>query len=214
MIRSSKDPDHDLVRACLDPDDDRFEAAFGELYDRYRDRVFSIAYRMLGTTSDAMDVAQESFSLLFRKLSSFRFDSKFSTWLFRLVVNCCVDHRRREASRPASSLSENSVDTETESGDPVAAAESSELEDHVQESLQRLSPKLRAVLILRYIEGQSYDELSQSLEISLGTVKSRLARAHLAFENVLDGTLASFDYPFDDQFQRRSERGSTSEGVA
>jgi RNA polymerase sigma-70 factor (ECF subfamily) len=105
-----QDPDFDLVQACLDPADERFEAAFEALYNRYRDRVYSIAYRMLGTTTDAMDAAQDSFSILFRKISSFRFDSKFSTWLFRLVVNCCVDFKRRESARRPSAAGGANVD--------------------------------------------------------------------------------------------------------
>ena len=212
------DPDHALVRACVDPDDERFEAAFEELYDRYRDRVYSIAFRMLGTTTDAMDVVQEAFSILFRKISTFRFDSKFSTWLFRLVVNCCVDHRRREESRrPTREAGEAEVAAaEADAIDPRSAAESLELGDHVHASLLHLSPKLRAVLVLRYLEGLSYQELAESLDVSLGTVKSRLARAHLAFEKVLEGTLDKFDYPHADRFRSGGpdQAGPGREGVA
>lgn len=163
----------------------------------------------MGTTSDALDIVQEAFSVLFRKIGSFRFDAKFSTWFFRLVVNCCVDAKRRASSRsstlaPVEALAQAAGDA----GDPGAAAEATELGDHVHNGLQRLSPKLRAVLVLRYLEGLSYDELAASLDISLGTVKSRLARAHLAFENVLSTSLESFDYPFG------GRRRGTEEGVA
>lgn len=206
MIRAPKDPDYALVEACLDPEDDRFEQAFEALYERYRDRVYTIAYRMVGTTSDAMDVVQEAFSLLFRKLSTFRFDAKFSTWLFRLVVNCCVDYRRREKSRSFDHLGDGALNTPDGLDGPAARAESSELDDHVHASLQRLSPKLRAVLVLRYLEGLSYDELAESLGVSLGTIKSRLARAHIALEAVLEGSLDTHDYPF-------ASRQAPSEGL-
>ena len=191
------DPDFDLIGRCRDVRDEAFEAAFEALYMRYRDRVYSIAYRMTGTATDAMDVVQESFSVLFRKISSFRFDSLFSTWLFRIVVNCSIDYRRREESRRSrtpASLSSLGAGAEPSdpSPDPIASAQASELGDHVHASLQRLSPKLRAIVILRYLEGLSYEELAAALQISLGTVKSRLARAHVALEQVLAGTRDQF----------------------
>lgn len=196
------DPDLDLVKACQDPNSDEFEAAFEALYHRYRDRVHSIAYRISGSSADAMDVVQESFSLLFRKIGSFRFDSLFSTWLFRIVVNCSIDNRRQAGSRfhsRAQSLSQEGqeavlAEPQEAFPGPVEAAQKVELERHVHQSLQRLSDKLRAVLVLRYLEGLSYEQLSQVLEISMGTVKSRLARAHLALHRVLDGTLDQFGY--------------------
>ncbi len=170
---------------------------------------------MLGTTGDAMDVVQEAFAILFRKIGTFRFDAKFSTWLFRLVVNCCVDHKRREASRMPDRRSsvEGLADEPDSTIDPVEAAEVTELGHHVHSGLQHLSPKLRAVLVLRYLEGLSYEELSHSLEVSLGTVKSRLARAHVAFEQVMRGTLDSFDYPID-VLGRRMRPNDGKEGVA
>ena len=188
------------MRACRDPNSDEFEAAFEALYYKYRDRVYSIAYRISGSSADAMDVVQESFSLLFRKIGSFRFNSLFSTWLFRIVVNCSIDNRRQASSRlrsQAQSLSTVPAPAEPEEQQqpgPAESAQQGELERHVQKSIQRLSPKLRAILVLRYLEGLSYEELCQALEISIGTVKSRLARAHLALHGVLEGTLGPFGY--------------------
>ena len=199
MIEPRSDPDLDLVVSCQDPNSDEFEAAFEALYHRYRDRVHSIAYRISGSSADAMDIVQESFSLLFRKIGSFRFDSLFSTWLFRIVVNCSIDNRRQAGTRfhkRAQSLSGENVPAEPqeELPGPMETAQKLELERHVHQSLQRLSDKLRAILVLRYLEGLSYEELSQVLEISMGTVKSRLARGHLALHKVLDGTLDQFGY--------------------
>jgi RNA polymerase sigma-70 factor (ECF subfamily) len=200
VLDPAQDPDRSLVLACRDLTDDRFETAFEAIYGRYRDRVYSIAYRMTGTATDAMDVVQEAFGQLFRKITSFRFDARFSTWLFRLVVNCCIDHRRRERSRmPRDGLGFASLETVADTSDPLAgpaeSAEATELGAHVHDALQQLSPKLRAVLVLRYLEGLSYEELGQTLDVSLGTVKSRLARAHLALERVLQGTLERYGYP-------------------
>lgn len=182
-----RDPDAALVAACRNPNHDGFEAAFEQLYHRYRDRVYAIAYRVTGNTVDAMDIVQESFGLVFRKLESFRAGSLFSTWLFRLVVNCSIDHRRRERSRAWQSgqieqVAESVVDPATS---PDAAAEANEFGGQIQAAIGQLSPKLRAVLALRYLEDMSYDELSVTLSLSLGTVKSRLARAHLALERVV-----------------------------
>lgn len=203
-MNAVRDPDQALVRACQDPDGEGFEAAFEALYQRYRDRVYSIAFRIVGSATDAMDVVQEGFSLVFRKIGGFRFDSLFSTWLFRLVVNCAIDHRRQRRNRPlAHRSSANLTDAEfAESEEPADAsivpplevAATAELGEHVHHCLQKLSPKLRAILVLRYLEAMSYEELAETLSLSMGTVKSRLARAHLAIENVLRGTLAPFGF--------------------
>ena len=187
----------ELIRICQNPEDDRFESAFEELFVRYRDRVYSIAYRMTGKATDAMDVVQESFCILFRRLSSFRADSQFTTWLFRIVVNCSIDHQRRELGRrrpSAGGLPIDGLDPEDPGDGPVDSAESAELGRHVQAAIARLSPKLRAIMILRYLEGQSYEQLAETLELSLGTVKSRLARGHLALEGLLGDTLERFGY--------------------
>lgn len=195
-------PDAALIDACRDIESDDFEAAFAELYRRYRDRVYSIGYRMTGNAVDAMDVVQDSFRVLFQKIGSFRADSKFTTWLYRLVVNCSIDHKRRESTRTQRvSASLSLVDPTNEpvdpTDDPVACANSHELEQHVHAALGRLTPKLRAVLVLRYLEGLSYEELADTLQVQLGTIKSRLARAHVALERVLATSLPDYDYPYD-----------------
>lgn len=183
-----RDPDAELVAACRTPDQDGFHPAFEALFERYRDRTYAIAFRVVGNANDALDVVQESFALLFRKISSFRGDSLFSTWLFRIVTNCSIDHRRR--NRPGRSpalLSDHASDLDLadDSMGPRDSAAVQEVGDQVQQAISQLSPKLRAVLALRYLESMSYDELAATLDISLGTVKSRLARAHIALEHVV-----------------------------
>ena len=200
-VETRIDPDQALVARCQYPDSDEFEAAFEALYHRYKDRVYSIAYRITGTASDAMDVVQEAFSLLFRKIGEFRQEALFSTWLFRIVVNCAIDSRRQRSTvilrRTSNSLSDGNGALEPVDEDlpgPDEAAESSELGAHVHDSIQRLSPKLRAILVLRYLEQLSYDELCIALDVSMGTVRSRLARAHMALQRVMAGTLEPFGY--------------------
>lgn len=174
----------------MQPESDGFERAFEELFTKYRDRVYAIAFRITGSSVDAMDVVQESFSLVFRKLQGFRGGSLFSTWLFRIVVNCSIDQRRRITQQPFSRLS--SAESEDGEGDPIDEAPSPrdcaaarEIGDQVQQAISLLSPKLRVVLALRYLEDMAYEELAATLGLSLGTVKSRLARAHLALENIV-----------------------------
>lgn len=182
------DPDADLVEVCRNPDHDGFEAAFEQLFLRYRERVYSIAYRITCSSVDAMDVVQESFSLVFRKLDGFRSGSLFSTWLFRLVVNCSIDQRRRARARGWQNTEQLDLVSESapDPGEtPAAAAEAREFGGQIQLAISMLSPKLRVILALRYLEDMSYEELAATLDLSLGTVKSRLARAHLALERVV-----------------------------
>lgn len=192
MTAAHADPDRDLVQACANLDSDEFDDAFEALYQRYKDRVYGIAFRITGNAVDAMDAVQESFALLFRNVSSFRFDSRFSTWLFRLVVNCSIDVvRARNARWRRDGSGATELDGSSANGpSPIQAAQVGELSDLVQSALSRLSPKLRAILALRYLEGMSYDELRDALQVSMGTVKSRLARAHTALERVMQGSPA------------------------
>ncbi len=182
-----RDPDADLVAACKQPDSEGFERAFEELFAKYRDRVYAIAFRITGQAVDALDVVQDSFALVFRKLHSFRGGSLFSTWLFRIVVNCSIDLRRRSGHRQRAENYEFATESELvdDSPSPRDEAAQRELGSQVQEAISQLSPKLRVILALRYLEDMSYDQLAATLGLSLGTVKSRLARAHLALENLV-----------------------------
>jgi len=191
-----RDPDAELVAACRDPQSDGFEAAFETLFHRYRERVFAIAFRITGKRPDALDVVQESFALLFRKLGSFRNNSLFSTWLFRIVVNCSIDHRRKtRVGRWPTLLADDDavVGRPDEAPGPREHASVSEVGDQVQQAISQLSPKLRVILALRYLEEMSYEELATTLELSMGTVKSRLARAHLALEHVVRSRFPHLD---------------------
>jgi len=195
-IRS--DPDRDLVLACQAAPADGFHGPFRDLYEVYKDRVYNVCYRITGSATDALDASQETFGILYRKLSAFRFESKFSSWAYRIAVNASIDIKRRSVARPMASLEAlihdepepgriEIVDERTEA--PTEAASRHELEVDIQRAIDRLSPKMRAITVLRYIEGLSYDEIAESLEISLGTVKSRLSRAHSALDRELTPVL-------------------------
>lgn len=191
-----RDPDADLVAACRLPDSGGFERAFEQLFTKYRDRAYAIAFRITGTSVDALDVVQDSFALVFRKLGGFRGGSLFSTWLFRIVVNCSIDHRRRAGLQPGAGIGLGSMDIAEpvdQAPDPRDRAAARELGDQVQQAISQLSPKLRVILALRYLEDMSYEELAATLSLSLGTVKSRLARAHIALENVVRSRFPQLD---------------------
>jgi len=194
----NSDTDTKLIVACQESPITGLEGPFRELYDLYKDRVYNVCFRITGNPSDALDAAQETFGILFRKIFEFRFESKFSSWVYRIAVNASIDLRRRTRTRrlvsldalqeggAASARAGGGFDPSDERVEmPVQAASRHELEAEVQRAIGRLSPKLRAITVLRYIESLSYEEIAETLRISLGTVKSRLARAH----DVLDREL-------------------------
>ena len=154
------DPDRLLVEACQATAPDGLEGAFRTLYDAYKDRVYNVCFRITGNAADALDSSQETFGILFRKVGDFRFESRFSSWVYRIAVNAAIDQKRRAGTRKVAAF---------------------DIEDEVQRAIDRLSPKMRAITVLRYVEDLSYEEISVVLGISLGTVKSRM---RLAFEKL------------------------------
>ncbi|MDF1797734.1 MAG: sigma-70 family RNA polymerase sigma factor [Planctomycetota bacterium] len=197
MAAPKLDPDQTLVRSCQEAPLTGLEGPFRDLYDRYKDRVYNVCYRVTGNASDALDASQETFGILFRKVGDFRFQSRFSSWVYRIAINASIDLKRRQSSRRLASLdaigegSDGSrFDLEDERLEmPPEAASRHELEAEVQRAISRLSPKLRTITVLRYIENLSYEEVAETLQISLGTVKSRLSRAHAAMDRELSPVL-------------------------
>ena len=98
------DPDATVVEACQKTERHGLEGPFRELYDLYKDRVYNVCYRITGNATDALDASQETFGIVFRKLSEFRFESKFSSWVYRIAVNASIDLKRRSQSRKVASL--------------------------------------------------------------------------------------------------------------
>jgi RNA polymerase sigma-70 factor (ECF subfamily) len=164
--------DQETIQACQRGDPDAFRA----LFEAHKDKVYSIALRYSGDPTAAMDLAQEAFLKLFPAIRNFRGDSSFETWLYRLVANCCLDHhRRRRRWVPLDAL----VGAVRGAGETVferlLRAERSE---QVQQVVAKLPPEQRMVVVLRYTEGLSYDQIGEILNCSPGTVASRLNRAH------------------------------------
>lgn len=193
------DPDRELVLACQETRPSGFEGAFRDLYDLYKDRVYNVCYRITGNPADALDASQETFGILFRKVAEFRFESRFSSWVYRIAVNASIDLKRRASVKRSASLDAlqgrnaedgHQLELTDETGEaPMAAASRHELEAEIQRAITRLSPKMRAITVLRYLESLSYEEISESLGVSLGTVKSRLSRAHDALDRELTPVL-------------------------
>ena len=187
-----------LVERAKNGDDD----AFSTLVERYERFVYNTAVRVLSAASQspdlADDIAQEAFIKAWRSLSSFRGDCTFSTWLYRIAVNCAKDGIRAASRRPSVSLSSlASGDDEDEgeewdipvtSGDtiPEEAAERSELILAVRRAVESLPDEQRQVIVLRDLHGLPYQEISDKLGIELGTVKSRLNRGRQNLKTILE----------------------------
>jgi len=165
--------------------------AFNELVLTYQHRVYNLAFRILGDPAAASDATQETFISAYQKLSGFRGGS-FISWLLRIVSNNCYDELRRQKRRPAISLEDfGEVDEEANPvltnghESPEESVSRWELAEVLQQAINTLSPDQRVVLVLSDVEGMSYAEIADTVDIPLGTVKSRLARGRAALRDLL-----------------------------
>jgi RNA polymerase sigma-70 factor (ECF subfamily) len=164
--------------------------AFDQLVARYESKVYTIAYRFAGNYNDAADLAQEAFIRVYRSLNSFRGDSTFQTWLYRVVTNVCKDELKRRTKDNLVSMDEMAekglpLAVTTEGKNPEDMILTREWQEQLQKLLNLLSAEHRTVLIMRDIQGYSYEEIAFSLKCSLGTVKSRLSRARNILKDLL-----------------------------
>ncbi len=176
--------------------------AFRVLVERYQRRVYSFAHALLKNTEDAADVTQEAFVKAFRSLDGFKGDASFYTWIYRITNNLCIDHLRRHATAETIEYDEALPDeptAESQAGvgvlstrlgtNPQRSALRHELAEKLEEALGRLPEKHRAILILREVDGLSYEELAETLGIPKGTVMSRLFHARAKMQEILAGYL-------------------------
>ena len=186
-----------IVRKVLGGDANAFETLVLE----YEKNVYNIALRMTGNSEDAADMTQEAFIKAYNSLQSFRGDSKFSVWLYRIVSNVCLDFLRSKNRRPTVSLSVEDDDGEDAQLDVADESQSPELlldrkltRDSVRRGLDSLPPDYRQILLLREVQGLSYDEIAQALSLEVGTVKSRIFRARKRLCTFLidDGNISDF----------------------
>jgi RNA polymerase sigma-70 factor (ECF subfamily) len=186
--------------------------AFDEIVAAHQDRVFNLCYWMLGSHDDAADASQDAFVRAWRSLQTFRGDSTFSTWLHRIAVNASLDvmQRRKRAPLPYSDLNpsgESALDDDevgarhedastphgAREGDPAFVAARGERRNAVRAALAKLPDHYRIALVLFDIEGSSYDEIAHSLNLPLGTIKSRINRARLALRERLESSRELFE---------------------
>ena len=165
------------------------QSAFEQLVKLYEKRVLALTTRMCKNPADAEEAAQEAFLSAWQGLPFFRGDASFSTWLYRLASNACVDLLRREGRQNAAGPSLNDEEARVEVRDPAPSpqerAEQAELREQIEAGLQALTPDHRQVLILREMHQLSYDEISQVLDVDVGTVKSRINRGRKQLRNFL-----------------------------
>lgn len=182
--------DHSLISRCRAGDVD----AFGGLVLRYQDRLYATLVHLLGSLEDARDVTQDAFVLAFEKLGTFRGDSAFYSWLFRIAYNAAMTRKRKERRRPSS------IETaRTERGaepsdhrldaDPSSAMHSDERQQMVQEALAELGEDYRTAIVLKEIDGLRYDEIAEIVGCPIGTVRSRIHRARHELRERLSRTI-------------------------
>lgn len=193
-----------ICRVCAGDAD-----AFAALVTAYQKQIYNLALRTVGNEEDAADMTQEAFLRAYRSLGSFRGDSKFSVWLYRLTTNICIDFLRSRGRRPTVSLTAADEDEEPQEldvaddrFDPVQSLERAELRRAVQRGLNALPEDYRRILMLRELSGMSYAEIGQALRLEEGTVKSRLFRAR---KKLCDFLLQDGNLP--DSFPSKNMKG-------
>jgi RNA polymerase sigma-70 factor (ECF subfamily) len=170
----SNTEERDLIAAARKGD----RAAFKAIYENHRDRVHNLVYYCLKDVRLIEDVLQNIFLKVYRGLPGFRFEANLATWIYRVAINECLNQNRRSGARhvPFETIlgSGEEIDQSSTPDDWHARNERSEI---VQRAVLQLSPKLRAVVVLKYLEGLSYEEIAEAIGCAPGTVASRLNRA-------------------------------------
>jgi RNA polymerase sigma-70 factor, ECF subfamily len=173
------------------------QRAFKLLVERYQRKVYAVALGMLKDKEEAMDVSQEAFVKVYKYLDHFKGDSSFYTWLYRITVNICIDVLRKRAGGGGEAVEyDESVPMDLSEANigalgtrlgtnPQKSALRRELAEKIQEALAQVPEKHRAILLLREVEGMSYEDLSRTLEIPKGTVMSRLFHARAKVQKIL-----------------------------
>lgn len=170
--------------------DDR--EAFAELVEMYKDKIYQLAYRMTGNRQEAEDVAQETFLRVYANLHTYDINLKFSTWIYRIATNLCIDRGRKK--KADFSLDEEISGSEgldwhsrlsSKEKTPEDKVVIHELQETVQQALSQLGPKYRSIMILRYIEDLSLQEISDALQLPITTIKTRIHRGREALRGKL-----------------------------
>lgn len=161
---------------------DRFkkgeEKAFDELVNKYKKRIYYLAYSLTNNHADALDLSQEAFIKAYRSIHSFRGRSSFYTWLYRITVNLCLNHLKREAKKKEVSFDERIEVVQVDWwSNPKKALENKELQEDLTKAIDSLPPRQKAVFALRHLEGLSHKDIASILGCSIGNVKANLFQA-------------------------------------
>lgn len=171
------DDDFSLIKNFIDGE----ESAFNELLKRHKEKVRNIIYVTLSNTDAIDDIAQEVFITVYKHLKTFRFESQFTTWLYRITINKCKDHLRKKSIRkiflPLKDDEEHNV--------LGSIDEDTDIKQIVRNAIASLPDKLRIPIVLKDIEGFSYQEIADTMDCEIGTVKSRIFRGREALKNIL-----------------------------
>lgn len=173
------------------------EDAYEILIQRYQQPVYSLVCRLMNDPDDAPDIVQEVFLKVFRNIGSFRGNSSLKTWIYRIAVNEAYNHRRwfcrhqrQEVALGSEEGTPNYAGGMTDPGrSPFEQAADHETRALVEQALEKLNPKFRAAVVLRDIEDLNYEDIATVLDVSLGTVKSRIMRGREALRKILEGRL-------------------------
>lgn len=193
----TREEERALIDRVLDGETEQFE----KLVRANEKGVYNLALRMLGNEQDALDASQEAFFRAYRSLDRFRGGSKFSVWLYRVTSNVCLDMLRKSGRRRESSLTDEDgedLPLPDERSDPQRELERKETRRAVRRNLSRLEPSFRQALILRDVNGLTYDEIAQVTGLEPGTVKSRIFRARRKLAALLAGDGNFFEHSSSD----------------
>ncbi len=189
-------PDHELMARLKEASGEALVTGFDIIVHRYKNAIVSFLYRYVGDFRTAEDLAQETFLRVFRKIKEYNHTAKFSTWLYTIASNLAKDEFKRRVRHPAKSLdwmTGGGADTtrevpqvkaDTTASVPDVRLEADEARASVNQALKLLEEHDREILLLKDVQGLSYEEISQVLNLAMGTVKSRLSRARMAFKEV------------------------------
>ena len=180
------DSDRELVDRCRDGD----QAAFRQLFERYQRRAYSLAFSVVHNADDALDVVQEAFMKAHRHIGNFEGTASVYTWLYRIVMNVAIDHLRKHSRNATVDYDDAVAHLEAEApagaegllpqladGNPAQSLSRREVRERIDQALMRLSPNHRAVLVMREVDGLSYEEMAVVMQCSKGTIMSRLFHA-------------------------------------
>jgi len=164
--------------------------AYAALIDRYRVRLLALARRMLGGSSEeAEDVVHEALVAAYHRRQTYRSGEVFRPWLYRITINRCVDRLRVKSRRPSSISLDDQPEATAASAGPLDSLLAQERERQLQQAVEGLPPKYRAIFLLRHLDDMSYEEIARATEIPLGTVKTHLFRARAQLREALQGYL-------------------------